>query len=297
MHGTCVWGVCDCDEGFGGPGCAIPDCGPLGQCPTGFSCQDGRFCVSVGGDEVSVPASDFWMGCNAAVDGNCFEFESPQHEVSLSPYAIDRTKVTAAAYKACVGAGACSLPASTISTQATYDWPSKQSHPVNYVSFYQASQYCSWRGKRVCTEAEWEKASRGGCETVSGDCRTSMRKYPWGNNDPSGCDQMSWQGCQNGQPTWDVNAFPGGASPYGALEMTGNVMEWTSDWFAPYPASHQTNPQGPAQGGPGVANGVTLRSSVWNESISYARCSRRTNQPPAVQDSTIGFRCCRSLPE
>lgn len=249
-----------------------------------------------GADEVYVPAGMYWRGCNTVTDGNCFGQEYPQHPVALSAYSIDRTKVTAAAYKACVNAGACATPQVTGGQQGTFAPPEKQSHPINYVSWYESANYCAWRGKRLCTEGEWERAARGGCETVSGDCRTSMRKYPWGNYEPSGCNEAAWQGCPSGLFTSDAAGFPGGASPYGALGMSGNLMEWTSDLFAEYQPQLQTNPQGPNPGDPGVSTGRVLRSGKWNDEGRYIRASTRSNQPPAVRDSYIGFRCCRSQP-
>jgi formylglycine-generating enzyme required for sulfatase activity len=110
------------------------------------------------------------MGCNEALD-TCLANETPQHRVILSVYAIDRTEVTATEYQACVDAGACSEPSDTTAFTSTYG--NNNPLPINYVSREHASSYCGWSGKpavaqALCTEAQWERAARGGCETIDG---------------------------------------------------------------------------------------------------------------------------------
>jgi len=306
LHGgTCTDGVdsytCSCIDGYTGTDCETP---PGPQAPAGFSCT-GTVCANDTTGEVCVPAGDFWMGCNSVLDGNCGGDESSQHLVTLSEYAIDRTEVTAAEYKSCVTNGACTVPSTTGGTYGTYDPAGKQGHPINYVNWDQASAYCAWSGKaagaqRLCTEAEWEKAARGGCETVTGDCSdgSQMRKYPWDTGDgsaaiePTDCTYANWSGCSVATYTSAVGSYPAGASPYGAYDMAGNVWEWVSDWYAgSYAAGAVTDPTGPASGSLRV-----LRGGYFDSGAAYVRASERYYIAPSYADSTVGFRCCRSLP-
>jgi formylglycine-generating enzyme required for sulfatase activity len=218
-------------------------CPALGvSCPCDFACQPSgdypETCTNEMEDEVYVPAGELWMGCNGG--GNvCGSFSNPAHRVVLTqPYVIDRTEVTSAEYRLCVEAGVCPLPSTLGGEYGTYDPPDKQDHPINYVSFNAATAYCEFVGKRLCTEAEWEKAARGGCATLPDPslCETGMRLYPWegtsidctrANYDPVGGSD----GCGK-DSSWAVGSFPAGASPYGALDMSGNVAEYVADWFA-----------------------------------------------------------------
>ncbi len=212
------------DSGADASGPAGP-CGRLGvACRAGFTCEPGAaigdgWCVSDDGASVLVPGGRFWMGCNAASDSQCYSWEEPQHAVEVASFEIDRTEVTAASYKACAG---CSAPCTTCEGSAeagTFDAPARQDHPINFVSWSQARTYCEARGDgwRLCSEAEWEKAARGGCSLYceAGDdacCRTAMPVYPWGNQAPS-CALASSNGCE--AEAGKVGSWPAGASPYG----------------------------------------------------------------------------------
>jgi len=305
--GTCTDGVddyaCSCIDGYTGTNCETP---PGPQAPAGFSCT-GIVCANDTTGEVWVPAGDFWMGCNSVLDGNCSADESSQHLVTLSEYAIDSTEVSAAEYKACVSAGACALPSTTDGTYGTYDPAGKQDHPINYVNWNQASAYCAWNKpgigvQRLCTEAEWEKAARGGCDTVTGDCSdgSQMRKYPWDSGDGSAAVEPDctlanfYDGsyCEPTDYTSAVGSRLAGTSPYGAYDMAGNVWEWVSDRYTgSYAAGAVTDPMGPVSGSYRVLRGGTFDGGAAN-----VRASRRSYALPASGSYRLGFRCCRSLP-
>jgi formylglycine-generating enzyme required for sulfatase activity len=229
-----------------------------------------------------VPAGSFWMGCNAAVDSDCYDEEKPYHEVYLSEYEIDETEVTVAAYGACVTAKECTEP--IVASGCNWNVTGRESHPVNCVDWFQATAYCAWAGKRLPTEAEWEKAARG----------TDGRKYPWG-NEAATCERAVMNegdvGCGEAD-TWPVKSKPLGASPYGAHDMVGNVWEWVADWYDNeyYASSPTSDPQGPASGSDRVGRG-----GGFGDIASVERASIRAHRPPSLVIHDLGFRCSRSL--
>ena len=238
-------------------------------------------CSAEDDDMVCVEAGPFRMGCNMELDANCSATEFPYHEVELDRFAIDVQEVTVAAYRACVEAGACSEP-----DPCNWARPDADDHPINCVDWEQAQAYCAWVGKRLPTEAEWEKAARG----------TDERTYPWGEDEPD-CTRAvivsdEGEGCGGGG-THPVGSRPAGASPYGALDMIGNVEEWVSDWFdsAAYAESSGVNPQGPEQGSHRIVRGGTWRSS----DPRTTRAAWRWGNVPAVRYEAGGFRCAKSL--
>ncbi len=220
------------------------------------------------GDTVSVPAGDFAMGCEAQVDTDCMDDEKPLHTVSLGAFQIDRTEVTQDQYTACVQASVCDEP------QCTWDC-TRTDFPAACIEWSQAKAYCSWVGKRLPTEAEWEKAARG----------TTGLKYPWGNQDVD-CTRANMVGC--GDALQNVGSHPDGASPYGALDMSGNVVEMVADWYDAtfYQASPMSDPTGPATGTRYVGRGGGYKSeAVWQ------RASSRDWYDLSDWSEPLGFRC------
>jgi formylglycine-generating enzyme required for sulfatase activity len=214
---------------------------------------------------VFVPAGEFLMGSTP---------------VYLDSFWIDKTEVTNAMYARCVEAGNCSPPrASRSHTRASYYGNTEfDRYPVIYVSWVEANAYCSWAGGRLPTEAEWEKAARG----------RDGRPFPWGNADPLGLP-----GLLNfrAQDTTEVGSYPNGASPYGALDIAGNVSEWVGDWFSLeyYNRPPSSNPLGPDSGEYRV-----WRGGSWaNTSIDRVRTDSRTGNLPTDSSGGIGFRCAR----
>ena len=290
--GTQSCGTCDdghtcksgkCVEDACVPACGTSECGmdPVcgtqicGSCSPGSGCLLGE-CVETG--EMKLVASgSFWMGCNTTVDSECQSDESPYHQVTLSGYYMDKTEVTQAEYKKCVDAGECDTPS------CDWDPTGTPNRPVVCVTWSQAGEYCVWAGKRLPTEAEWEKAARG----------TDGRKYPWG-NETATCDYAvmydgSW-GCGTGS-TWDVcGKSPAGDSPYGLCDMAGNVYEWVSDWYDSgyYTNSQASNPTGPVSGSLRVLRGGSFYSN--DDSL---RASFRYDVNPSVYSHSLGFRCAR----
>jgi formylglycine-generating enzyme required for sulfatase activity/predicted Ser/Thr protein kinase len=216
---------------------------------------------------VYVPAGEFTMGSD---DGG--SDEQPVHTVYLDAFYIDRTEVTNAQYRACVEAGVCDALRYT----TYYDSADYAQHPVVYVSWSDAEAYCRWAGKRLPTEAEWEKAARG----------TDGRTYPWGEG--IDCDHAQYDECDG--ETVPVGSKPKGASPYGALDMAGNVWEWMADWYDSgyYSQSLARNPPGPDSGEYRV-----LRGGSWYYSQRHADCTSRDSNYPRRRNFNVGFRCAR----
>lgn len=229
---------------------------------------------------VAIPAGSFSAGCNAKVDSECETNETPSRR-QLDGFWIDRTEVAVADYRRCVDAARCEPPGAG----AGCNWgvAGRDRHPVNCVDFAQAEAYCSFVGKRLPTEWEWEKAARG----------SDGRKFPWGNrgferagrvaNIADATLERDRQGWVLGAPyddgqadTAPVGSYPAGASPAGALDMIGNVWEWTST---------------PREGD---AAKRIIRGGSWSEPATEARASSRTWSDVTHRRSSGGFRCARS---
>jgi formylglycine-generating enzyme required for sulfatase activity len=241
---------------------------------------------------VDVPAGEFLMG-STDDDSEAYDDDKPQHTVYLDSFWIDRTEVTNAQFRKCVEAGACQAPTTCEWGDPTYNDGDKADHPVVCVICNQAQAYCQWAGARLPTEAEWEKAARG----------TAGRIYPWGNTfdgtKVNFCDrncEYDWKdsAIDDGYArTAPVGHYLAGASPYGALDMSGNVWEWVNDWYSStyYSVSPDSNPQGPDTG-----EWKVLRGGSWNGNRNAVRAANRSYRYPTTRYSLIGFRCAASGP-
>jgi formylglycine-generating enzyme required for sulfatase activity len=224
---------------------------------------------------VAVPAGPFMMGCNERVDRACDADERPYHAVSLGAFAVDRTEVTQAAWARCLRAGACTAPTANFDPRALPDYP------VTNVGWEQARAYCAWTGKRLPTEAEWEKAARG----------PDGRIYPWGDALPD-CAFATLDIC--GFVTEPVGTHRRGASPYGAYDLAGNVVEWVADLYdaSYYAHSPPHDPRGPepAAFGGGPTDHVRRGGDLAIRAATV-RASNRTGVYPAPAYFNLGFRC------
>jgi formylglycine-generating enzyme required for sulfatase activity len=230
------------------------------------------------------------MGCEEVLDGPCAAVETPSRTVTVRGFFLDRTEVTVADFQACVRAGACE-PAPTMG-ECNAGEPDRDHFPINCVTWDQAGAYCEWAGRRLPTEAEWEKGARG----------TDGRAFPWGNEAPDADDiyRANWgEGLARHlwvRDRWEYDApvgtFPEGASPYGALDMAGNLGEWVGDWFAPgYDTSDLRDPGGPSSGYSRVTRGGSFRE--------YARRMKtfsRGDHRPGDWFGHVGFRCAADIP-
>jgi formylglycine-generating enzyme required for sulfatase activity len=220
---------------------------------------------------VLIPAGSFEMGDKYHSSGK------PIHTVTLDAYRIDQYEVTNAQYAACVQAGACRPPGDcSYWGELTYHDADKADHPVTCVDWNDAQAYCEWRGGRLPTEAEWEKAARG----------TDGRTYPWGEAPPN-CSRAQYGDCGDG--TVPVGSKSAGASPYGVHNMAGNVGEWVADWYDDdyYARSPAHNPQGPDSGSYKVRRG-----GDWFISAGFLRAGTRFIEGhPGRRSNRVGFRC------
>lgn len=219
--------------------------------------------------------------------------ELPAHDVTLDAFWIDQVEVTNGMYALCVDAGACRPPVKVNSDNRDdyFGNPEFADYPVVYVSWYDASAYCGWAGRRLPTEAEWERAARS----------DDMRNYPWGNEPPNAENSNSNNIVGD---TTRVGSYAIGASPFGALDMGGNVWEWVADFYQPkyYAESPSANPLGPDSGG--LNHLRVIRGGSYQDNLFDLRTSNRgyevgpdpTKLPNdgahyGLSSVKIGFRC------
>lgn len=234
---------------------------------------------------VSVPAGTYRMG----VDQGARD-ERPAHEVTVAAFQVDLTEVTVSAYALCVKATKCSPPAKH--ENCTWGRADREDHPINCVDWHQATAYCAWAGKRLPTEEEWEYAARGADE----------RRYPWGNDLPTArllnvCDgdcrrlatkahgqdpHVMHEESDGWGATAPVGSYPAGKSPFGVLDLAGNVWEWTASAYCPYATPGCASTRRVSRGG-GWTN--AYRANV--ESTS------RSPDEPTSWSEGLGFRCAR----
>lgn len=220
-----------------------------------------------GVEMILVPAGGFTMGNNKG-DGN----EKPVHTVDLADYYIDRFTVTNASYKVCADTGDCLPPKSSDSAtrQSYYGNPVFDNFPVIYVNWFMAKTYCEWRGARLPTEAEWEKAARG----------TTAGTYPWGENSDKAFANF------DGVDTSPVNAYEKGKSFYGVYDMAGNVWQWVGSLYQPYPYKSNDGRDDPSASG-----ARTLRGGSWFSGNYYIRSTNRNKDDPTSAKAVYSFRC------
>lgn len=223
---------------------------------------------------VGIPAGEFLMG-SSELDGMAADDEKPQHPVYLPRYEIARTPVTNAQYKAFLDATGRRAPDHWHGGQIP---TGLEAHPVVNVSWEDALAFCQWAGLRLPTEAEWEKAARG----------TDGRLWPWGNVAP---DMRRCNFNDNVRGTVPVGQYPAGASPYGLLDMAGNVWEWCADYYDAeyYIKSPSEAPTGPARGLARV-----LRGGSWTNDARRVRAAARSSRSPVFRGENVGFRPARS---
>jgi formylglycine-generating enzyme required for sulfatase activity len=224
-----------------------------------------------------VQAGCFIMGDSKAMSVN----EHPSHMVTVPEFKLDKYEVTTAQYKACVDAVGCT--AAETHSGCNYNISGKENHPINCISWEQSKAYCAWAGKRLPTEAEWEKAARG----------IDERKYPWGNSELD-CDHAVQNATSCGNSgTAPVGSKPAGASPYGVMDMIGNVWEFIEDdWHDGY-----TN--APSDGSAWIDVPRTsyrvMRGQSWKDTVVYFinSSSRTSSCSTCGGERNKGFRCAR----
>jgi hypothetical protein len=262
------------------PDTAVPPDVAPGKSPRGRACLNndecdsahcvdsrvGRFCASAG--MAVVPAGPFMRGCLAR-DTQCQADEQPLRTIMLGGFEIDQTEVVQSQYDACVKAGACPAPSG-------FNPGARPSHPVTNTSWAMASMYCSWAGKRLPTEAEWEKAARGPNSNV----------YPWGDQAPD-CSHAQYKGCglADSVPVGQL----AGTSGYGVEDLAGNAAEWVNDFYAAgyYASAPTTDPPGPTSGM------HVRRGGGFSSDPPMLRTGARASGDAAV--ASAGFRCARSF--
>ncbi|HSF67548.1 MAG TPA: SUMF1/EgtB/PvdO family nonheme iron enzyme [Nitrospiraceae bacterium] len=239
-----------------------------------------------GAPMVLIPAGPFTMGSN-----NGFPNERPEHTVTLDAYYIDRYEVTLSLYRKFLDAVKHEPPPTWNDEAAT----TVGDRPAVGMSWESSAAYCRWAGKRLPTEAEWEKAARGG----------DGRRYPWGDMQPfvdiANYNRGMWVSeaitlvaVTSGLEGMSVRhgLKEGGKSPYGVFHMAGNAAEWVADWYDRdyYQKSPGRNPLGPATGEKRV-----LRGGSWADFPSALRVTARFSAEPDFEDRTVGFRCAMNM--
>ncbi len=308
---TCQGGVCTIALP---PACPPPD----NPCASAMVCSEegGGRCVDVPGEDgiackgpSEVPDADLWQ-CSAGVcvppdmvfvPGGVFQMGCPEpdycdldnqpaHEVRLSPFAIDRTEVSEGTFRRCRddadGVGMRCRPRNAEGSSSLS--AASDAMPVRFIDWSQAEAVCAYQGKRLCSEAEWEHAARG----------TGAAFYPWGNLPPT-CARATFfeggPGCGTGVPS-EVGVKAQGASPFGVLDMSGNVLEWCADFYRSdvYADRAGTTPRDPIEGFSG-SNGHVVRGGGFRDGVTPLRVFVRSAESSETQREDIGARCCVSL--
>ena len=326
--GGCVPQCIDTDgDGYGDPAnaeCLFPelDCddtdaevnpgaieGPWGDpsCSDGIDNDCSGTADDCAEDMVLIPTGEFVMGSDET-DLDSLNDEYPEHVVNLSAYEIDLYEVTNQEFADFLNSYGSNVSPEGYQMHSTVyghitpvggTWwvdAGYEDHPVNWVTWYGANTFCDYYGKRLPTEAEWEKAARGGCEfgTDPEECdHQDERTYPWGEG--IDCEHANYSpdygiGDTCMGETTPVGSYTLGVSPYGPYDMAGNVWEWVHDWHDAdyYDYSPAVDPQGPESGSDRVTRGGS-----WIIDSRYNRCASRVTSNPTDKYSNVGFRCAR----
>ena len=223
---------------------------------------------------VLIPAGNFTMGSDKGDDD-----EHPVRRVFLDGYYLDKFEVTNGRFAKFVA---------VIHSEPPWGFADQETpvvhadHPVRWVNWMDATGYCLWAGKRLPTEAEWEKAARG----------TDGRVYPWGNDPPTPAQAVF--GLNEGSETVSpIGNHEKGQSPYGVHDLAGNLYEWTTDWYDEeyYKNIPASNPHGPAEGTTKVQRGGSYTNTPYR-----LRSSFRTKGDPTEHEPNVGFRCAQDAP-
>lgn len=243
---------------------------------------------------VRIPAGEFLMGSDRKVDRTAYPPELPQRRIYLDAFDIDKFEVTTVQFLRFVLA---------TDRAPLLDWrydggnfqESMAAHPVMHVTWQDADAYCRWAGKRLPTEAEWEKAARG----------EDGRIYPWGNQ-PAGLSRANFGRTGLSGPVRDrperlllyppiisVDKYDNAVSPYGVYQMAGNVAEWVADWYDKdyYKTAPDRNPKGPEKG-----SQRSFRGGGWIDSTPSVRAAQRNGTDPNTKMNWLGFRCAKDVP-
>ena len=217
-----------------------------------------------------VPGGSFEMGSTELT------YAKPVRTVDVDGFYIDKYEVTNGQYRRCVSEGACQFGGENTSNtrERYYDNPVYTNHPVINLNWYEARDYCQWVGGDLPTEAQWEKAARG----------TDGRRYQWGDFEPN---KSKAKYNQNEGDTMPVGSYSQNVSPFGAMDMAGNVWEWTQDWYADsYSPDDTDNPSGPTAG-----QFRTIRGGCWYYEATFIRSAHRSKHNPLYRYYNVGFRC------
>ncbi len=228
---------------------------------------------------VTVPAGPFLMGSPEEVGG---ADEHPQRTVHLKTFAIDQTEVTNARYLRFVKETGHKPPPNPYQQGHLSAMPMIADLPVVQITWHDAADYCQWAGKRLPTEAEWEKAARG----------TDGRLFPWGNNEPTTRHTNFNRDWEDVLTLRAVGSYPAGRSPYGLDDMAGNAREWVQDWYDPeyYKTAPDHDPRGPERG---ILKGI--RGGSWHNGSNDIRTAIRGKGGFALKTDGTGFRCARDV--
>jgi formylglycine-generating enzyme required for sulfatase activity len=239
-----------------------------------------------GAPMVLIPAGEFLMGTSLSNrDGGRDEY--PERRIFLDSFYIDAYEVTNGRYLEFIKATGHRVPEHPRDKKLTL-WNGAtvpdvfKAHPVVNVDWYDAAAYCAWVGRRLPTEAEWERVARG----------TTGRRFPWGDTEPTRTLANYLNQWRDGAGLEPVGSHPQGASPEGVQDLQGNVWEWVADWYDAryYEKGPSRNPTGPAEGARKM-----IRGSGWESEAPLLRSAHRLSSDPTNRNHSLGFRCAMEV--